>query len=217
VFNIQGSEMIFLLLVALIILGPEKLPDAIRKFGRAYSEFKKMANGFQGEIRQALDEPMRELKDTADMMRSAVNFGDDAAPEAPPAVDPTPPPEPIKREQGLNFGSANPRRTPEATADAGAAADAAPVVREPGLNFGSANPRPTAASTNGVVDGTDEPAAAPAVQIRKGPRSVRDPLAGLEQGGTAAPEPAAALDTATTHDATAAAANAAVVEAETAE
>ncbi len=48
-FNIQGSELIFLLLVALVILGPEKLPDAVRKFTKAYTEFRKMANGFQGK------------------------------------------------------------------------------------------------------------------------------------------------------------------------
>jgi sec-independent protein translocase protein TatB len=74
VFNIQGSEFIFLLVVALIVLGPEKLPDAVRKAGRAYAEFKKMANGFQGEIRSALDEPMREFRETGDAMRAAANF-----------------------------------------------------------------------------------------------------------------------------------------------
>lgn len=73
-FNVQGSELIFLLLIALIVLGPEKLPDAVRKFGRTYAEFKKMANGFQGELKQALDEPLRELKGTADALRSAANF-----------------------------------------------------------------------------------------------------------------------------------------------
>ncbi len=144
-FNIQGSELIFLLLIALIVLGPEKLPDAIRKFGRAYAEFKKMANGFQGELREALDEPMRELRETSDMMRAAVNFNEDdgAAPAATPETPATPPP--AKREQGLNFGSANPRRTPpnDPAAEAAAsdeAAAATPVQREPGLNFGSANP-----------------------------------------------------------------------------
>lgn len=144
-FNIQGSEMIFLLLVALIILGPEKLPDAIRKFGRAYAEFKKMANGFQGELRSALDEPMRELKDTADMMRNAVNFDDGAAPAAAATpAEPAAPPPPIKREQGLNFGSANPRRSTDIDAVAAAAASTAAtddtIQRAPGLNFGSANP-----------------------------------------------------------------------------
>lgn len=154
VFNIQGSELIFLLLIALIVLGPEKLPDAIRKFGRAYAEFKKMANGFQGELREALDEPMRELRETSDMMRAAVNFNeeDGAAPTAAPETPATPPP--ITREQGLNFGSANPRRSTPAVDPSSAApqqADTtdenatdtpatAPVQREPGLNFGSANP-----------------------------------------------------------------------------
>ncbi len=118
-FNIQGSELIFLLLIALIVLGPEKLPDAVRKFGRAYGEFKKMANGFQGELREVLDDPMRELKDTADMMRKATSFKLDDQPTSTatstptttaPVAEPEPPKAPIKREQGLNFGSANPRR-----------------------------------------------------------------------------------------------------------
>jgi sec-independent protein translocase protein TatB len=110
VFNIQGSELVFLLLIALIVLGPEKLPDAVRKFGRAYAEFKKMANGFQGELRDALDEPMRELRDTADLMRKATNFDSNESTPTPDAPAPAPPKAPIKREQGLNFGSANPRR-----------------------------------------------------------------------------------------------------------
>lgn len=91
-FNFSGSEIIFLLLLALIILGPEKLPDAIRSFGRTYAEFKKMTTGFQSELKQVLDEPMREMRQTADAIRQAADF--DAAadllegksrPAAPPA------------------------------------------------------------------------------------------------------------------------------------
>ena len=58
-----------MLLLALIVLGPEKLPDAVRRFGKAYAEFKKMATGFQGELKSALDEPMRELRETADAVQ----------------------------------------------------------------------------------------------------------------------------------------------------
>lgn len=79
-FNVQGSEMIFLLLIALIVLGPEKLPDAVRKFGKTYGEFKKMANGFQGELKQALDEPLRELKGTADALKAAASFDEQPKP-----------------------------------------------------------------------------------------------------------------------------------------
>lgn len=126
VFNIQGSELIFLLLVALVILGPEKLPDAVRKFTKAYSEFKKMANGFQGEFRQVLDEPMRELRETANLVRDAAKFEigtDDADSSAPANEEPKPavseiaprPTPASRREPGLNFGDATSRRQTRVT------------------------------------------------------------------------------------------------------
>ena len=73
-FNLSGSELVFLLLLALIVLGPEKLPEAVRKFGKVYSELKKMSTGFQSELKSALDEPMREMRETADAFKKAVNF-----------------------------------------------------------------------------------------------------------------------------------------------
>ena len=85
-FNLSGSELVFLLLLALIVLGPEKLPEAVRKFGKTYGEVKKMSNGFQNELRSALDEPMREMRETADALRKAVDL--EATPE------PTPEPKP---------------------------------------------------------------------------------------------------------------------------
>ncbi len=69
VFNIQGSEVIIILLLALIVLGPEKLPGAIRQFTKIYGELRKMSNGFQSELRNALDQPLRELHETADLVR----------------------------------------------------------------------------------------------------------------------------------------------------
>ena len=73
-FNFSGSEIVFLLLLALIILGPEKLPDAIRSFGKTYAEFKKVTTGFQSELKSALDEPMREMRETADAFKQAASF-----------------------------------------------------------------------------------------------------------------------------------------------
>lgn len=127
-FNIEGSELIFLLLVALVILGPEKLPEAIRKFTKGYAEFKKMASGFQGELRDVLDEPMRELRGTADAMREAAKFDIDVTDTKSTSGADRPAVSEIKREAGLNFGSANPKPAPTPR-------------RDTGLNFGSANPR----------------------------------------------------------------------------
>lgn len=71
-FNLSGSEIVVILLLALIVLGPEKLPEAIRKFGRVYSEIRKISNGFQSEFKSAFEEPMRELRETAQLTRDAV-------------------------------------------------------------------------------------------------------------------------------------------------
>ena len=72
-FNLQGSEIIVILLLALVVLGPEKLPDAVRKFTQTYSELKKMSSGFQSELKSALDEPMREIRETANLVRDAAD------------------------------------------------------------------------------------------------------------------------------------------------
>jgi sec-independent protein translocase protein TatB len=73
VFNLQGSEIIVILLLALVVLGPEKLPDAVRKFTQTYNELKKMSTGFQSELKSALDEPMREMRETAKLVSEAVD------------------------------------------------------------------------------------------------------------------------------------------------
>ncbi len=72
-FNLSGSEIVIILLLALVVLGPEKLPEAIRRFGRLYGELKRMSTGFQSEFRTAFEEPMRELRETAQLTREAVD------------------------------------------------------------------------------------------------------------------------------------------------
>jgi sec-independent protein translocase protein TatB len=72
VFNLSGSEIVVIVLLALIVLGPEKLPEAIRRFGRVYGELKRMSTGFQSEFRNAFDEPIREFRETAQLTKDAV-------------------------------------------------------------------------------------------------------------------------------------------------
>ena len=71
-FNLSGSEIVVILLLALIVLGPEKLPEAIRRFGRVYGELRRMSRGFQTDIKTAFEEPVRELKQTAQLTKDAV-------------------------------------------------------------------------------------------------------------------------------------------------
>ena len=79
-FNLSGSEIVVILLLALVVLGPEKLPDALKRAGRTYAELKKMGNSFQEEVKSALDEPMKEMRDTADLLaKMAGGIADDLA------------------------------------------------------------------------------------------------------------------------------------------
>ena len=77
-FNIGGGELIVILIIALIVLGPDKLPDAIRRAGRLYGELRRMSSGFQSELRDALDEPMRDVRSTTDLVKSTFASGFDA-------------------------------------------------------------------------------------------------------------------------------------------
>lgn len=53
--NVGPGELIAISMVALIVLGPQRLPDALRKVGQFMGEIRKMSTGFQDEIRNAFD------------------------------------------------------------------------------------------------------------------------------------------------------------------
>jgi|SRR3954451_15539084 sec-independent protein translocase protein TatB len=57
-FNVGGPEVLVILLVALIVLGPQQLPKAVRSVGNVMSELRRMSSGFQDEIRNAIDAPI---------------------------------------------------------------------------------------------------------------------------------------------------------------
>jgi Tat protein translocase TatB subunit len=60
VFNIGGGELIVIALVALVVLGPNRLPGAARKVGEVLGDLRRISSGFQNEIRTALDDAERE-------------------------------------------------------------------------------------------------------------------------------------------------------------
>lgn len=57
-FNVGAPEVLVILLVALIVLGPDKLPDAARQVGKYMGEFRRVSSGFQDELRNAMQEPV---------------------------------------------------------------------------------------------------------------------------------------------------------------
>ncbi|NNC79974.1 MAG: twin-arginine translocase subunit TatB [Acidimicrobiales bacterium] len=64
--NVGGWEVLMILLVALIVLGPTRLPEAARQLGRVLKEARKISTGFQREFREALRDPVGEAVRDAD-------------------------------------------------------------------------------------------------------------------------------------------------------
>lgn len=56
-FNVGGGEVLVILLIALIFLGPDRMPDMAKKVGRVLGEARRMTSGFQEEVRKAMDVP----------------------------------------------------------------------------------------------------------------------------------------------------------------
>lgn len=61
-FNVGGGELIVIMLLALIVLGPQRLPSAARQVGKALGDLRRLSTGFQNEVRSAfedVDDPER--------------------------------------------------------------------------------------------------------------------------------------------------------------
>ena len=54
-FNIGGGELIAIMVIALVVLGPQRLPDAARQIGKTMGDLRRLSTGFQNEMRSALD------------------------------------------------------------------------------------------------------------------------------------------------------------------
>ena len=61
--NLGGAEILVILLVALIVLGPTKLPPAVRQVGKFVGEIRRIGQGFQQELREAA-QPLAETTAT---------------------------------------------------------------------------------------------------------------------------------------------------------
>jgi Tat protein translocase TatB subunit len=106
VFNLSGSEIIFLLLAGLVVLGPERLPGVIRTVGRIYGQVRGIAQGLENEMKDSFAEPISDLKKTAQQIR--VGFGE-------VDTEPSPPMRPeMARNPDDNSDDSRPPETPQA-------------------------------------------------------------------------------------------------------
>lgn len=78
--NIGPGEFLAICVIALIVLGPDKLPQALRTLGRVMAELRRVSTGFQNELRNALDDA--DLKDWGRELGKLGDRGRRSGPEA---------------------------------------------------------------------------------------------------------------------------------------
>jgi sec-independent protein translocase protein TatB len=84
-FNIGGGELLVIVLIALIVLGPQRLPDAMRTVGRVVGEVRRISTGFQQELRDAFED-----SEIADEATDDADDAEEQAVLAPAAFEPEP-------------------------------------------------------------------------------------------------------------------------------
>lgn len=63
-------EMIIILVIALIVIGPHKLPEMAKSLGKGLAEFKKASEGFQRSVQEEANKPDEPVKDPAPQVQS---------------------------------------------------------------------------------------------------------------------------------------------------
>ena len=60
--KIGAMELVVIFIVALLVIGPDKLPQYARKFGSALREFRKASSDVTKEIRESVIDPLEEAQ-----------------------------------------------------------------------------------------------------------------------------------------------------------
>ena len=84
-FGIGMPEMLMILVVALIVIGPKKLPDLAKSLGRAMGEFRKATSELKESI--DIDEDFGDLKKPFEDVYYPPETTVDKAPEIKPVTD----------------------------------------------------------------------------------------------------------------------------------
>ena len=108
-FGLGFGEIVIILVLALVLLGPQKLPEVAKQLGKGLRDFKKASDDLKGQFEQEL------YADERKAARARIAPPTAAAPV--PAVAPQPvPPASVDNVPGLDAALAEPAPLPAAKA-----------------------------------------------------------------------------------------------------
>lgn len=88
--SVGAPEILVILLLALIVLGPDRLPQAARTMGGWVRDLRRLTGSLQAEVRDVVDEVMRPVTDTAAVANDAFTSTVSSASVATPGVSSSP-------------------------------------------------------------------------------------------------------------------------------
>jgi len=154
-FNVGGQEFALIILLALVVVGPEQLPGLIRKLGQYAAQARQMSGSLRAEF-MAATEPMQDsLKEFQEGMNDFQSGVTDFGKTVTDAADPK------KWGAGTADDPIVPRGFADAQADPDAAADPADAVAPPAETT-PASAAATAAAATGAAQ--EDPWAADRIQ-----------------------------------------------------
>jgi sec-independent protein translocase protein TatB len=123
VFNVGGPEIVVILIVALFVLGPTRLPGAARQVGRAIAEFRRVTSNVESDLRGALDS--EGLRESVATIKQVTNLGQTVRSEFASAASSI-----ISPVSNLSSGASSPGATSSSAGPSSASSSTA--VRQPG-------------------------------------------------------------------------------------
>lgn len=139
-FGIGSTELVIILIVALVLIGPSKLPDLMKSVGKGLSEFRRMSTDVKSTLEREIEkaDEAKRIEETKKEL-----FGDDAKPAEAVADAAKPDAAPSAADVASNAAAESSTVTKaDATATA-SSADAAPA--QAGASTAQAAVKPAAA------------------------------------------------------------------------
>ena len=82
IFGVGLPEVTVILILALLIFGPKKLPELGKQLGKTLKSLKKASNEFQNEIDQVINEPEKENLPKSPQKKTFINDLDQVTKES---------------------------------------------------------------------------------------------------------------------------------------